>query len=326
MFLASLAFSMLCPSMGSRIHHGIESDQISRVVVAYVQDWEGSPLNPDQLDYAKITHLDVAFANPVDASGTLSIPSHLAQLVDKAHQNGVKVLISIGGGGISESEAERKKYFNLINGNARAGFVQKISEYMDANKLDGLDVDLEGPAINQDYTAFVSALSQALKPRGKILTAAVSGGFGGDQITADALANFDLVNVMAYDASGPWQPNQPGPHSSFDFAKSCVTYWQGRGVPNNKIVLGVPFYGYGFGQAFTQDGYTYAQIVAKYPGSELVDQVAKTIYYNGIPTMRAKAKYVMDQNLAGVMIWSLDQDAIGSLSLLSAIHDAFLKH
>ncbi|MES2462965.1 MAG: hypothetical protein V4671_20465, partial [Armatimonadota bacterium] len=46
-----------------------------------------------------------------------------------------------------------------------------------------------------------------------------------------------------------------------------------------------------------------------------------TVWYNGIPTIKAKSKMVLDQGLAGVMIWSLDADVPGERSLLSAIHD-----
>ena len=49
-------------------------------------------------------------------------------------------------------------------------------------------------------------------------------------------------------------------------------------------------------------------------------KTGSTIWYNGIPSIRAKAKYVKDQGLAGVMIWSLDNDAKGERSLLSVIH------
>jgi GH18 family chitinase len=124
---------------------------------------------------------------------------------------------------------------------------------------------------------------------------------------------------MAYDATGPWDPKTPGQHAGMDFAKSGVNFFLERGLAKSKLVLGVPFYGYGFGPAFTNDGYTYAQIVAKFPGAEKLDQVGQTIWYNGIPTIQAKAQYVKDEGLGGVMIWSIDQDAPGKLSLLTAI-------
>jgi len=126
---------------------------------------------------------------------------------------------------------------------------------------------------------------------------------------------------MAYDATGSWNPKEPGQHSSMEFAKDNVAYWLGRGLPKNKAVLGLPFYGCGFHDS-TARPYAYNDIVSKYPGAEQKDEAGKTIWYNGIPTIKAKTKYAKDEQLGGVMIWSLDQDAKGDKSLLAAIHAA----
>ena len=67
--------------------------------------------------------------------------------------------------------------------------------------------------------------------------------------------------------------------------------------------------------------YPYTAIVADYPGAEHLDQVGKTIWYNGIPTIKAKTSHVVAQGLGGVMIWSLDSDAKGTRPLLSAIDE-----
>ena len=106
-----------------------------------------------------------------------------------------------------------------------------------------------------------------------------------------------------------------------DFAKSNVTYWLERGLPRSKAVLGVPFYGYGFGQAFRKRDYPYSAILAEFPGTEKVDLVGNTIWYNGIPTIKEKARYVVNQGLGGVMIWSLDYDVKGERSLLAALYE-----
>ncbi|HLK14311.1 MAG TPA: glycosyl hydrolase family 18 protein [Fimbriimonadaceae bacterium] len=296
-----------------------------KVVLGYVQDGDDTPDVVSQVDYDKVTHLAVAFANPSDDTGALELTPHLDKLVEAAHKKGVKIELSIGGGFASENKAMRERYAALLADAKRAPFVASLAKCIEDHKLDGLDVDLEGPAINKDYAAFVADLSGSLKPKGKLLTAAVSVGYGGPQITKEALACFDLVNVMAYDATGPWSPQRPGQHSSIELAKANVAYWIGREVPKEKLVLGVPFYGYGFGDAFTKDGYTYADIVAKFPGAEQLDQEGKTIWYNGIPTIQAKTQFVIDQGLAGVMIWSLNQDAKGKASLLSAIHAVLSK-
>src|SRR5207248_11606495 len=109
-------------------------------------------------------------------------------------------------------------------------------------------------------------------------------------------------------------------HSSFAFMTSNVGYWVKRGLPKTKAVVGVPFYGWGFGQAFRRGDYAYRTLLESYPGAENLDQVGSTIWYNGLPTIRQKAQYVVDHGLGGIMIWELDYDAKGDLSLLSAIH------
>lgn len=293
-----------------------------KVVIGYVLDEADKPLVPEHIDYAKITHLNISFCNPAGPDGNLSITPRFEQLLALAKKNKIKVLVSIGGGLASTTESERNLYFDLISDAKRNSFVDRIVKFIDKYQLDGVDVDLEGPAVDKDYGAFVSDLSEALKPKGKLLTAAVSRWFGGEQMPDSCLGRFDFINVMAYDATGPWAPEKPGQHSSIDFAKECTAYWIGRGVAKSKLVLGVPFYGYGFGNSFNQGGYTYAEIVNRYPGAETSDQVGSTIWYNGIPTIRAKVKYAVDQGLGGVMIWSVDQDAKGKASLLGAIHDA----
>ena len=288
-------------------------------VVAYVPNWIDVTAYADTIDYAHLTHLNIAFENPQSPEGDLAFKPADDVLIARAHAHHVPVLMSMGGGGVSENETARAQYFGLISKAKRAGFVAKLAAYVTAHNLDGLDVDLEGAAINKDYGAFVQALSDALKPQGKLLTSALSEGNGGANVPDAALRCFDWVNIMAYDAAGPWRPDAPGQHSSMEFTKSTVGYWLKRGLPRSKAVVGVPFYGYGFGAAYNKDGYTYAELVTSYPGAENADQAGNTIWYNGLPTIRAKARYVKDQKLGGVMVWSLNQDAPGDKSLLSAL-------
>ena len=289
-------------------------------VVAYVPNWINLESFAETIDYTKLTHINVAFENPTDASGSLSFNDKNAVLIAKAHASNVKVLVSIGGGSASSDKTMQGRYFDLLGESKRSAFAGKIAEYVSSHDFDGLDVDLEGPAINKDYGAFIDALASVLKPRGKLFTAALSKGYGGPQVPDSAIAQFDFVNIMAYDGAGYWNPMEPGQHSSFEFAESSVDYWLKRGLAKSRAVLGVPFYGYGFGAAFKNRDYPYATIVADYPSAENLDQVGDTIWYNGIPTIKRKAGYVASRGLGGIMIWSLDYDAKGERSLLSAIH------
>ena len=290
-------------------------------VVAYVPNWVDLKSFSASIDYAKLTHLNLAFENPINAEGDMSFNSKNPLLMHKARTNGVKVLISIGGGAASGDKKLLARYFDLLTDAKRAGFATKLADYVVQHDFDGLDVDIEGPSINQDYGAFIEELAKVLKPQGKLLTSALSKGYGGNQVPDAALAHFDFVNIMAYDGAGYWNSNAPGQHSSFEFAKSNVDYWLKRGLPRAKAVLGVPFYGYGFGAAFRKGDYGYAKILAAYPGAEKWDQVGNTIWYNGLPTIRAKSRYVVEQRLGGIMIWSLDYDVPGERSLLTAIYE-----
>ena len=292
------------------------------VVIGYAPNYNGDlAAFSETIDYARLTHVNIAFENPANDDGDLSFDPQDATLVTKAHAAGVKVLVSIGGGGASGNTELMKRYFWLTSPTRRAGFVRKVADYVTAHDLDGLDVDLEGPSINGDYGAFVRDLGVALSAKGKLLTAALSKGYGGDQVPTEALKAFDYVSVMAYDATGPWAPNRPGPHSSLEFAKDAAQYWVKRGLPKSKLVLGVPFYGYGF-TGGKSDEWPYRRIVSTYPGAEGADVTGNTIYYNGAATIRAKGRYIVTQGFAGAMIWSLDSDATGDKALLAVLDSA----
>ncbi|WDF66317.1 glycosyl hydrolase family 18 protein [Flavobacterium sp. KACC 22763] len=286
-------------------------------VVAYVPNWVDLNAFSSTIQYSKLTHINIAFENP-DANGYLSFNSGSNAIINAAHAQNVKVFVSLGGGSVSEGGAIRDNYFNLITPANRTAFIQKIYDYVVAHNFDGVDVDLEGPAINGDYGGFVIALANKLHANGKLISAALSEGYGGANVPSSTFAAYDWINIMAYDATGPWAPNNPGQHSPYSMAVNQFNYWTGRGLPASKAIIGLPFYGYGFGASANQ-GISYANIVAQYPGAENLDQVGNTIYYNGIPTIKQKTTFAI-QNAGGVMIWELSQDATGTKSLLNAIN------
>ncbi|MEO8352633.1 MAG: glycosyl hydrolase family 18 protein [Chthoniobacteraceae bacterium] len=289
-------------------------------IVAYVPNWIDLEAFAKTIPYDQLTHINVAFENPTNEEGELSFHRGNEVLIAAAHAAKIPVLISIGGGSASGDPKLKARYFDLLSESKREGFARKLADYVSEHDFDGIDVDIEGPSINEDYGAFIETLAKCLKPAGKLLTAALSQGYGGKNVPDSVFEHFDFVNIMAYDGAGYWDPEAPGQHSSFDFAKSNVNYWLKRGLPRSKAVLGVPFYGRGFNQAFKKRDYPYKTILESYPDAARVDQVGETIWYNGIPTIEAKTRYAIVQGLGGIMIWSLDSDAPGENSLLSAIH------
>ena len=289
-------------------------------IVAYVPNWIGLLEFVPKIEFKKLTHLNLAFENPINDAGDLSFNPSNTLLIEAALKHRVKILLSIGGGSASNDPALLQRYATLLDSKHRAGFISKLSTFLTEHHFDGLDVDLEGAAITADYAPFIAELSIALQPHKLLLTAALSHGYGGDKIPSETLRKFHFINIMAYDASGPWNPHQPGQHSSFAFAQQCVDYWLGRDLPSTSLNLGVPFYGYGFGTAYNKSGYPYHEILTNFPNAIDSDQAGDTIFYNGLSTIKAKVNLVQKLHLGGIMIWSLDGDAEGKSSLLSVIH------
>lgn len=293
---------------------GLKAQPFSFRIVGYVPNWIDVVAFANNFDYSKVTHLNYAFQNP-DASGNLTESNiGLATLVSKAHQSSVKVLVSMGGAS-SANDPLKSNYQNLISTTEkRAAFISKILAYTDKYNLDGFDLDEEGPAINADYAAFVKQLSDSLKSRGLIFSAAV--GWGAENIPNSAFQYFDFINVMAYDLTGSWDLTHPGQHSPYWYAQKMINDYKNRGVRKEQICLGVPFYGYGF---YKKSGsFPYKQILASYPDALTKDQVGDTIYYNGTNTIWRKTKLALSE-ASGVMIWELSNDATGEKSLLKVI-------
>jgi chitinase len=287
-------------------------------VVGYVPLGRVAP-DVSKISFQRLTHLNIAFVNP-DSTGNLILREGFDSLIQKAHENNIKVLASIGGGSFNPyysywlSDSNRKTL--------TARFVQLVIDH----QLDGLDVDIENDNIDKNYEPFVVGLAAELKPMHKLLTAALAT-WNGQLISDVSLEKFNFINVMSYDQTGPWRPNEPGPHSTYVKAKEDLQYWvKTRKVPKQKISLGVPFYGYCFGTRYNES-MSYRDIITTFPGADQKDQVIPegggVIHYNGLPTIKKKTKLAV-KKAGGIMIWQLLQDAEGDDSLLAAI-EAIIK-
>lgn len=267
----------------------------------------------DQIQLEKLTHLNVAFANP-DEFGTLSVNDiDIGPVVNRAHNAGLEVFISLGGGGISFS-----KWENLIRPQNRSEFIQKIIKYTRENNMQGIDVDLEWDNVNEDYSSFVLELNDSIDKYDLILTAALPGTYRYPEISDAALAAYDWINLMAYDLTGPWAPNNPGPHSPYSFALNSIDYWVDKGVEKERLTLGVPFYGYDFANQNNVIGLSYRDIISMNSANAQLDQVGQ-IYYNGLFTIERKTVLALQES-SGIMIWELGQDSFDEYSLLDKIH------
>ena len=279
-------------------------------VIGYVTD----AAVPAILAYDQLTHINYAFLIPNDDGTFAPImnPFLVMDMVGRAHQKGVKVLVSVGGWGW---DAQFEKM--AAEPSTRAAFVKNLLAVVAENKFDGVDIDWEYPnegASSDHFLALMRELRAAL-PANALLTSAVAAlGQNAAGYPTESFALMDYVNIMAYDN------NAADGHSSLQFAEDSLNYWLERGVPPEKAVLGVPFYGRGT-NAWTSE-LSYARIVAADPAAAQLDSAKANgmVYnYNGIPTIQAKTRLAMQKG-GGIMFWTLDGDAPGDLSLLNAIH------
>lgn len=274
-------------------------------VIAYVTEGVVADIIP----YQRLTHINYSFLIP-NADGTfrrLANPWKLEQIVAQAHANGVKVLISVGGWGW-DAEFETLAADPAL----RAAFIQNLKAFVEQYNLDGADIDWEypdpGPSA-QNFLALIRELRAAM-PDHLVTTAVIAYGETGEGVLPETFELFDFVNIMTYE--GP-------DHGSMEQFERGLAYWQARGLPPEKTVLGVPFYA-------APDGTAYAKIVQFDPAAARVDvfeMYSVRLVYNGIPTIQAKTRLAMQQ-AGGIMFWTLDHDARDEFSLLSAI-DAVVR-
>ena len=262
------------------------------------------------IPYDKLTHINYAFLTPKD-DGTFNPINNdrkLRLIVQNGHAHNIKVLISVGGWGWDaqfETMAAKPKL--------RSAFVQNLKAFVDEYQLDGADIDWEFPDAGQsslDFLALVTELHDAMP--NKLLTAAAEAyGDNGMHILSKAFELFDYINVMSYD--GP-------DHGSMNQFQQALLFWTARGLPREKLVMGVPFYARS--QGSSTEAIAYSDLIKTDPAAAQVDKfeyAGATEIYNGIPTIQAKTKLAMQQ-AGGIMFWDLDDDAQGNLSLVNAIY------
>ncbi len=272
------------------------------------------------IPFDKLTHINLSFMNPDTLGNFKEDYSYVMPFIQAAHAKGVKVLPSICGGG------SHPYYHFLLKDENRSQFIKNLVDVAVKYGFDGVDVDIERRDIDENYEKFATELSAALHAKKLLSTTAIAILFK-ESLTAKALAQYDFVNIMSYDRTSPNQPDNPGPHSLYAHAAYDLEYFhEVMKLPKEKMILGVGFYGYGFGPDLKTPGITmnYNQLITNFPGAEFANQWylpgGKIIYYDGIPGVKQKTQ-LAKQEAGGMMFWQLTGDAKGKKSLLNAIYE-----
>lgn len=289
------------------------------VIVGYATYWDKTIPNTEVL-----THICYAFAHIKSDFETLDIkePSRLKTIANlKSQKPALKVLLSVGGWGagnfseMAASETHRKK------------FAQNCLKAVNDYKLDGIDIDWEYPGDKgggisyssddkKNYTLLIKELRTVLGTN-KLLTMASAA--NAEYVDFPAIIPYlDFVNVMTYDMGEPPYHNAAlykyKGKSRSHYCEGSVELHQEKGVPNDKIVLGMAF----FGRDGDKDEVDFNQIdylkhticwddEAKVPYLTDLDG-NMTLSYDNERSITEKAKFVKQQGLKGAMYWNLEAD------------------
>ena len=180
----------------------------------------------------------------IDQNGNLLLASS-AKLnkgfIDELHRRNIKVVPFIS------NHWDRKLGVQaLVN---RDKLSSQIATAIEQHNLDGVDVDIENVTDEHRtmYTDFVRLLKKKL-PVGKIVSVAVAANPNGWTVGWHGsydyknLANYaDYLMIMNYDES--YQGGPEGPVASSTFFTKSIQYALNQGVPKEKIVVGIPFFG-----------------------------------------------------------------------------------
>ena len=336
----------------------------SKQMIGYYAAWAAySGYTPDKIDASKLTVINYAFAN-IGSDFKLMLgypdvdPANISKLnALKAVNPKLKTVIAVGGWSWSGRFSDA-----ALTEESRNTFADSCVEFIVKYGFDGVDIDWEYPVSGglasnirrpedkQNFTLLMRTIREKLDAREQLdgreylltFAGAASSGYI-KNVELSLLSQYvDYANVMTYDIHGSWDPytdfNAPL-YGNSDITQQykwsvdqSIKAWLSSGFPKEKLVMGVPFYGYIYkavgnvnkGLYQTYSGcasISYANIAANYlKDSTYVRYFHQQsmvpwlfngttfISYEDEQSMALKAQYVKDNGLAGVMIWELNQD------------------
>ena len=340
------------------------------IVLGYVGGFRGL-VDTDRIAAEKLTHINYAF---VDIKKNRAWLHNLAtdstnfrnlnQL--KLRNPDLKILISIGGWAWSENFSDA-----VLSDTSRTAFAASAVDIVRQYQLDGIDIDWEYPGMKGEDNVFRPEDKENFTLMFKALREQLNGlkqQTGKDYLVTTAMPGFneifthtdmagaqhylDYINVMSYDffTVGP----QAGHHTNLypsgkvtneQSGERAVSLYKQAGIPAEKLVLGIAFYGRAWQlqndnptfqpRTITKvergGGYTFIKdsLLTNPAYKRYWDRKAKAPYlynaslkqfvsYDDEESVRAKCRYVKKHGLAGVMFWEYFSDP--KAYLLSEIH------
>ena len=292
----------------------------------------------------------------------------------------LKTLISVGGWTLSSG------FSNMAaTAEGRSKFAASCVDFIRTYNFDGVDLDWEYPVRGgfppkdqspDDGANFVLLLQEMRKQfdaagtqdkKSYLLTAATSANpVNIADLDLPGLSKYlDWINVMAFDyhvgsektanhASPLYgNPADPDPKNAPFNVDNTIKVYHNGGVPSDKLVLGIPFYGRGWdgvpaaGHGLFQPSdkpttvgtwepavFDYDDLAAKYMAADgsnvywdpaahanyiYIEADKRFITYESVKSCQEKMDYIKRNNLGGAMFWELSCDR--KQTLLGAIYN-----
>lgn len=265
----------------------------------------------------------------------------LVNLIDLAHQNSDRVVLTLTAFGTSNVAQL------VSNPNNAKTLASQAIPLIEAKNFDGVNIDFEGQGstYRNNLTQFVKTFVSEIKtvnPQWQV-TIDTYGSSAEDPNGPFDIASLnsyvDGFFVMAYDMDNPQVPSPTAPLSNVSPSdlEALATYTQV--VSPNKIILGIPYYGYDWPTSGPYLGsqalgpptpVSYAQIVANnYPQywdpltstpwtSYQVNNQWHQIFFDNPVSVELKVALAATYNIAGVGVWALGMDG-NSPAMLQAL-------
>lgn len=329
-----------------------------RAVISYVTYY--GTLIPD-VKY--MTHINYAFAELVmdgDVYQSFKLQgkeSRFQQIVDlKKKKPSLKILLSFTGGTSDDKYTEENPFggFSAMakSDTDRKKFAQDCLDFCKKWGIDGIDIDWEFPGLSwskniaydtscdvENYTLLMAQLRETLGDD-YLLTYAgyvfdVSSLSNGGQRYIDIRAvdpYVDWVNIMTYNMTSEAHSALNNPKLWVD-CKRAVKHYTDKGIAASKLVLGVPFFGWGevtwsYKTILTKDKTKYK--IDNWDSASSVPYVTeiatgeRLCAYDNPKSIVMKGDFARGAGLKGMMSWQYDQDD-AKLTLNKAMWQATMK-
>lgn len=307
--------------------------------------------------------LDVDRVYPDDRRGLGAFGGNFGQLVAlKARYPHLRTLISVGGWTWSGNFSDA-----VSTGEKRQRLARSCAAFSSRYGFDGVDIDWEYPASDgmqpgrpedaRNFTLMLADLRRELEAQSardrrpyELTIAAPAGVARLACIELEQIhAHLDFISLMTYDFAGAWSPatgfnaplygttdpDQPQDSVSLQAnAHTAVQHCLDRGVPPDKLVLGVPFYGRAWrgvpeahnglhqphqGEAQLTATWRALRANALYGMPRFWHEQARVpwlydaaqqvmVSYDDPDSVHLKAEYVRERSLGGVMFWQIAAD------------------